>query len=143
MKNTIENILSGGGGPAEPVPYLVSSDWTTKNVRVKAEPVASASLGLRLALNATARACAEERAGIAGLITLRQSLPTYRGCASGTPRRALDSLRHAASRARLCTRQALFRGSARLGLHHGGNPAIPYYNRRGCCDNVTKFDRKH
>ena len=23
MKNTIENILSGGGGPAEPVPYLV------------------------------------------------------------------------------------------------------------------------
>ena len=49
-------IYAGGGGPAEPVPYLVSSDWTTKNVRVKAEPVASASLGLRLALNATARA---------------------------------------------------------------------------------------
>ena len=41
--------------------------------------------------NATARACAKERAGIAGLITLRQSLPTYRGSASGTPRRALDS----------------------------------------------------
>ena len=79
----------------------------------KAEPVASAPLVLRLAFscstrrkrayvlsalrtplahaNATARACAEERAGIAGLITLRQSLPTYRGCASGTPRRALDS----------------------------------------------------
>ena len=30
----------GGGGPAEPVPYLVPSDWTTKNVRVKAEPTA-------------------------------------------------------------------------------------------------------
>ena len=67
------------------------SGWTTRNIRVKAEPVASAPLVLRLALNATARACAEERAGIAGLITLRQSLPTYRGCASGTPRRALDS----------------------------------------------------
>ena len=54
-------IYAGGGGPAEPVPYLVSSDWTTKNVRVKAEPVASASLGLRLALNATARACSRKR----------------------------------------------------------------------------------
>ena len=53
--------MQGGGGPAEPVPYLVSSDWTTKNVRVKAEPVASASLGLRLALNATARACSRKR----------------------------------------------------------------------------------
>ena len=105
--------MQGGGGPAEPVPYLVPSDWTTKNIRVKAEPVASAPLVLRLAFscstrgkrayvlsalrtplahaNATACACAEERAGIAGLITLRQSLPTYRGCASGTPRRALDS----------------------------------------------------
>ena len=41
--------------------------------------------------NATARACAKERAGKAGLITLRQNLPTYRGSASGTPRRALDS----------------------------------------------------
>ena len=87
----MKTFCQGGGGPAEPVPYLVPSDWTTKNVRVKAEPVASATLGLRLALNATARACAEERAGIAGLITLRQSLPTYRGCASGTPHRALDS----------------------------------------------------
>ena len=54
-------IYAGGGGPAEPVPYLVPSDWTTKNVRVKAEPVASASLGLRLALNATARACSRKR----------------------------------------------------------------------------------
>ena len=109
----MKTFCQGGGGPAEPVPYLVPSDWTTKNIRVKAEPVASALLGLRLAFscstrgkrayvlsalrtplahaNATARACAEERAGIAGLITLRQSLPTYRGCASGTPRRALDS----------------------------------------------------
>ena len=30
--------MQGGGGPAEPVPYLVPSDWTTKNIRVKAEP---------------------------------------------------------------------------------------------------------
>ena len=35
--------MQGGGGPAEPVPYLVPSDWTTKNIRVKAEPVASDS----------------------------------------------------------------------------------------------------
>ena len=73
------------------MPYLVSSDWTTKNIRVKAEPVASATLGLRLALNATARACAEERAGIAGLITSLTNVLTYCGRASGTPRRALDS----------------------------------------------------
>ena len=70
MKNKIVITYAGGGGPAEPVPYLVPSDWTTKNIRVKAEPVASAPLVLRLALNATARACAEER---------------------GLPRRALDS----------------------------------------------------
>ena len=25
--------MQGGGGPAEPVPYLVPSDWTTKNLR--------------------------------------------------------------------------------------------------------------
>ncbi len=65
------------------MPYLVPSDWTTKNIRVKAEPVASATLGLRLAFscstrgkrayvlsalrtplahaNATARACNQER----------------------------------------------------------------------------------
>ena len=55
------NILSGGGGSPEPVPYLVPSDWTTKNVRVKAEPVANVTLGLRLALNATARACGQKR----------------------------------------------------------------------------------
>ena len=57
----MKTFCQGGGGPAEPVPYLVSSDWTTKNVRVKAEPVASATLGLRLALNATARACSRKR----------------------------------------------------------------------------------
>ena len=55
------NILSGGGGSPEPVPYLVPSDWTTKNIRVKAEPVANVTLGLRLALNATARACGQKR----------------------------------------------------------------------------------
>ena len=48
-------------------------------------------MGLRLALNATARACAEERAGIAGLITSLTNVLTYCGRASGTPRRALDS----------------------------------------------------
>ena len=44
-----------------PVPYLVPGDRTTKNVRVKAEPVANVTLGLRLALNATARACGQKR----------------------------------------------------------------------------------
>ena len=62
--------MYGGGGPAEPVLQLDPCGWTTRKVRVKAEPVASAPLVLRLALNATARACAEER---------------------GLPRRALDS----------------------------------------------------
>ena len=33
MKNRSVNILTGGGGPAEPGPYLVPSDWTTKNLR--------------------------------------------------------------------------------------------------------------
>ena len=40
MKNRSVTIKAGGGGPAEPVPYLVPSDWTTKNIRVKAEPTA-------------------------------------------------------------------------------------------------------
>ena len=70
MKNRSVSICTGGGGPAEPVLQLDLCDWTTRNIRVKAEPVASAPLVLRLALNATARACAEER---------------------GLPRRALDS----------------------------------------------------
>ncbi len=41
--------------------------------------------------NATARACGQKRAGQAGLITSRSVATTYCGCASGTPRRALDS----------------------------------------------------
>ena len=40
MKKQSVSILSGGGGPAEPVPYLVPSDWTTRNLREKAEPTA-------------------------------------------------------------------------------------------------------
>ena len=70
MKKRSVSICTGGGGPAEPVLQLDPCDCTTKNLSGKAEPVASAPLVLRLALNATARACAEER---------------------GLPRRALDS----------------------------------------------------
>ena len=33
-------IYAGGGGSAEPVPYLVPSDWATKSLREEAEPAA-------------------------------------------------------------------------------------------------------
>ena len=42
------------------------------------------------------------------------------------------------SRARLYTRQALFRGSARLGLHDGRNITVINDNRRGGSDNITE-----
>ncbi len=51
------------------------------------------------------------------------------------------------SRARLYTRQTLFRGSARLGLHHGRDTVIPHDNRRGGGDNASvthgKYQRTH
>ena len=47
------------------------------------------------------------------------------------------------SRARLYTRQALFRGSARLGLHHGRNTVIPHDNRRCSSDNASVTYRQH
>ena len=70
--NEIKTVTTrtGGGGPAEPTAerhpqcdpgekltkeVLVPSDWTTKNIRVKAEPVASATLGLRLAFSCSTR----------------------------------------------------------------------------------------
>ena len=37
--------MQGGGGPAEPVPYLVPSDWTTKNLREKARALAFTMFG--------------------------------------------------------------------------------------------------
>ena len=46
---------------------------------------------VRLAKNATVRACNQERAGQAGFITSRSVATTYCGCASGTACRALDS----------------------------------------------------
>ena len=53
--------MQGGGGPADPVPYLLPSHWTKKKIRVNAVQFAIEKFGLRLALNATARACNQER----------------------------------------------------------------------------------
>ena len=128
------------------MPYLVQSDWTTKNIRVKAEPVASATLGLRLAFSCSTRG---KRAYV--LSALRTPLAHVR--AFSTPHSARSRKRHRSrlqprtrsclSRARLCTRQALFRGSARLGIHHGGDIVIPDDNRRGGCDNAAEPHGQH
>ena len=127
---------------------LVPSDWTTKNIRVKAEPVASALLVLRLAFSCSTRG---KRAYV--LSTLRTPLAhanaTARACNQerGLACRALDSAQgkpcSCLSRARLCTRQALFHGSARLGIHHGRNIIIPDDNRRSGSDNTAKPYRQH
>ena len=137
-KQRIVSISTGGGGPAEPVLQLNPCDCTTKNLSRKAEPVASATLGLRLAFSCSTRG---KRAYVLSALRtpLAHANATARACNQerGLACRALDS-----AQGKPCS-VALLGFSARLGLHHGGDIVIPDDNRRSSGDNASVTYRKH